>query len=179
MATFRAALFLLFALACRTTEPGPIPDKSLLQQPEGVYPYFLDAFRTRNYAKAYDVLSREIQEEMQYGEFYIQFASFDAMNRLILRSEAHAVLDDGAKGRIVRVCNPEYGFSDDVRIRLEKLGRHERWTLYFSRDQRAAWRERALEWWDFQYRAVGDFYVYPRDARRPRKSPECLCKEMP
>ena len=154
-------------------EPLCQAPRSLVQKPDTVHAFLVEAFRCRDYADAHQVLSRATRERLPYELFYSLFASHEAFRGLILKSEQHGAPVTTEAGTRVRVCNPDYGFTEEFELRHEYGGRM--WTLEITEEQQERLRALALEWLEFQYRAAGDYYVVMPDQETARVWSRCSC----
>ncbi|MHC4606379.1 MAG: hypothetical protein ACYTAF_05545 [Planctomycetota bacterium] len=150
-------------------------DRGLLKKPEGVIPFVRESFELRHWADAHKALSPDTAERLPYEAFYAAFASRPVLQGVVLQAEAHGEPAPAGGERRIRVCNRDYGFSEEFHVVPAFGGAI--WTLRITPEQQDLLTRRALEWWEFQYREAGDFYVYPRDVATPKMWAGCPCNE--
>ncbi len=157
-------------------EPLGQAPKSLVEKPDTVHAFLVESFRCRDYADAHLVLSRTTKERLPYELFYSLFASHEAFRGLILKSQQHGAPVTTEAGTRIRVCNLDYGFTEEFELRPEFGGKI--WTLEITEEQQERLRVLALEWWEYQYRAAGDYYVVMSDQETPRVWSRCSCSKI-
>lgn len=174
---FLAPTLVLFCACAGSGEPLCRPEKKLVRKAETHHRFLVEAFRCLAYADAYEALSKETKERLDYVAFYSAFASFEAFRGLFLKSERHGEPVRHGLNYLVRICNPDYGFSEEFELRPQLGGAY--WGLHIGEEQQNRLRQKALDWWNFQYDAAGDYYVYARDQRTPRMWARCACGQAP
>lgn len=143
--------------------------------PELLFPYIREHIRRGLYAKAYEVLTPETRRHLSYEEFFFALSGFEPLRRLMTGAEVHALKQEDDNLGWMKLCNPEFGVSEE--FGFEKILGGRLWGLGIQEKQRELFRKKAYRWWRLQYEAADKkFYVYPRDWRYKPLMPYCDCK---
>lgn len=160
-------------LACSACASAPCPDEDQVREraadPAQVFALFQELVRCRDYGLAHNLLSPEARRDLPYEAFAIAFTTFEASRRMIDGAQVHAC--DPAAG-LVRVCNPEFGMSRDLRLK-KRLTIH---VLDLTKDDVEHLRGRVLGWFRRQTdRADGWHFAYPPDWDYAPVRRACIC----
>ena len=165
-------LSLILACGCAGTpelsEPICVPDKKMVRDPARVWPFFKKCFGCEHWSYAHKALQ---PGTIDYDPFYIALASFTQLRQVITESHMLGPVEDVAPGvKRITVCNETHGF-------LEQYTLHKTfgviWTIGMSEKQINRIRDYAFDYFNYQYEAEGDFFVYPRGVKKPKKWTSC------
>ena len=165
-------VFLLSACGCAGTleisEPLCEPDKKMVRDPARVWPFFRECFRCEHWAHAHKALR---PKTIEYEAFYIAFASYQLLRDVVLKSHVLGNVEEvDVNTKRITVCNETFGF-------LEQFTLHKTfgviWTIRITEEQKKRFRKYAFGYWEYQYEADDDFFVYPRGTASPKKWSSC------
>lgn len=145
----------IYNFSCTTcTKP---PDKELVKSPDKVYEFFRESIRYKEYGNAYEVLSPETKQVIQYEEFYLAFSNFFAISRIILGAVVDDVKVNESKNMgTLTVRNDEFGISRNFRIKYFKIRTTGLWVIDISHQELDELVALAKDWYNYQLTQLGE-----------------------
>jgi hypothetical protein len=167
---------LLFLIGCAAPADAPIVDeplskeiKEMAAKAETVYGAFSALLDKGSHAKAYLLLSADAKSKITEEEFVIAMTSFDEMRRMMVEAQVHDVKVTDKAG-VLRICNPEFGLSEEFRIVwFVKI-----WTFDLTSEQIKGLTDKVIRWYDTRS-ADGGRHVFPSGYPHPSSLRRCPC----
>ena len=132
------------------------PDKELAKNPDTVYNFFRESIKCKEYGNAYNVLSPNTKQLIQYDEFYIAFNNFFALKRIITDANVTDINVNNDAGKVT-ITNNDFDISRDFRIdhRTTKRG-SSYWVIDLSREEIDDLVTLARKWYNYQLATLGE-----------------------
>lgn len=164
----RASLICLALAACAVPlapvppEPGKQERRAILQDPARVHELFFAYLgHEETYAKAHELLTPDAKAAMPYEAFYLGVTEArnlvpEGFRHFVKGLRQHRALSPDDLEAVVRWCNPDMGWSRDIRLKAQKLGKYRIWGIELSREDLDSLKGGLLAWYRRQKRADGD-----------------------